>query len=70
MSRTFRKIKFSIDKISNKHNKLEKLEKTESLQSYIENLNLREKINNEIANLDNADIRGYLNLLDDLESMF
>lgn len=70
MSRTFRKIKFSIDKTASKHSKLEKYEKTESLQTYIENLNLRERINNEIRNLDDTNIREYLNLLDDFESTF
>ena len=67
MSKTLHQNNLNNIKHSTKLDKLTPLLTKESLNEYFENVKLKKTINQQIINIDDTNIRGYLNLLDELE---
>lgn len=67
MSKTLHQNNLNNIKHSKKFDKLIPLLTKESLNEYFENVKLKNTINQQIINIDDTNIRGYLNLLDELE---
>lgn len=67
MSKTLHQNNLNNIKHSKKLDKLIPLLTKESLNEYFENVKLKKTINQQIINIDDTNIRGYLNLLDELE---
>lgn len=67
MSKTLHQNNLNNIKHSTKLDKLIHLLTKESLNEYFENVKLKKTINQQIINIDDTNIRGYLNLLDELE---